>query len=123
MLDRGIIEELSKSVARRGGKLEAGDSMVTILLPGEPVYIEIRPLEQGFTVELKLGDNLEDRVDEYLEEGEDPREALEEVLETAVAIIDEVERILRMHGLRVTRRTREAVLDFYDALESRLEEE
>lgn len=122
MMGRDVVEEISKAASRRGATTRSRGEIIEIVLPDEPVYIEVRPGDGVAVVELKIGDGLQERVDEYLDHGEDPREALEEALETLVSIVDEVDRILRLHGFKVERRTRDAILDVYDALESRLEE-
>ncbi len=122
MLGRDIVEEISKAASRRGATAKSRDGVIEVIVPDEPVYIEIYPAREAVVVEMKVGNGLKERVDEYLDHGEDPREALEEVLETLVSIVDEVDRILRLHGFKVERKTREAILDVYDELESRLEE-
>ncbi len=122
VLGRDVVEEISKTVSRRGATTKSKNGVLEIIVPDEPIYIEVYPTGDTIVVEMKVGEGLRERVDEYLDHGEDPREALEEVLETLVSIVDEIDRILRLHGFKVERKTREAILDVYDELESRVEE-
>lgn len=74
-------------------------------------------------VELRAGRELNDYIDGVLGEDEDPRDSLEKALEEMLRIVDAAADRLAREGVEVKRQTREAVLDVYDALEERLEEE
>ncbi|MEB3780649.1 MAG: hypothetical protein GSR85_10565 [Desulfurococcales archaeon] len=121
-LERELVEELSKVVARRGGTLQVKGNTLEIRSVGEPLYLTLYPSNGNVVIELKVEESIDERIDELLGEDEDPREHLEEVLETLVSMVDELERILRINGYSVIRRTREAILDVYDAIEEKLEE-
>ncbi len=121
-LDKAIAD--IKAVASRYGlSTEESDGSLVIKHPEAPLIVEIKAGEGRAIVELKVGDDIDEYVETLLGEDEDPREALEEALEEMVRIVDAAVSRLTREGFKVERKTREGILDVYDALEARLEEE
>lgn len=120
----GKVAEDIKAVASRYG-LEAEESgeFIRIKHPEAPLIVEIKVEGGKAVVELKVGDDIDEYVENLLGEDEDPREALEEALEEMVRLVDTAVSRLSREGFKVERRTREGILDVYDAIEARLEEE
>ena len=116
------MEELSKAGGRRGAISRLDNGKLIVEVGGEPLYIVAEPLGDSIRLSLRVKGDLDERIDEALDEEVDPREVLEESLSLFLDIIDEFEKILSNRGFKVIRDTREAILDVYDALESRLEE-
>ncbi len=121
-LDKAV-EDIKAVASRYGLTVEEANGALTIRHPEAPLVVEIRTEEGKAVVELKVGDEIDEYVETLLGEDEDPREALEEALEEMVRIVDAAVSRLTREGFKVERRTREGILDVYDALEARLEEE
>lgn len=116
------VEDVKSLAEARGFKIEEGEGRIKIVHDRAPIAIEVSISGERAVVELKVEKGLEEYIDEVLGEDEDPREALEESLDDMVRLVDLIVSRLEREGLNVRRLTREAILDVYDALESRLEE-
>jgi len=121
-LDKAV-EDIKAVASRYGLAVEEADGTLTVRHPEAPLAVEIKAEGEKAIVELKVGDEIDEYVDMLLGEDEDPREALEEALEEMVRIVDAAVSRLTREGFKVERKTREGILDVYDALEARLEEE
>ena len=120
-----VLKPIAEYAGRFGLKpeLDSERRTLTIYNTDYPLSIIIKPALQGYVVELRVGDDIDEAIEELLGEDVDPRTELEDVLETMIQVVDYAVRKLREAGYTVDRRTREAILDVYDALESFLEEE
>lgn len=117
-------EDIKAEAARYGALVEAGEGGSLILRHAEaPLYVEVRVEGGKATVELKVGPELNDYIESVIDEGGDPRGLIDDVVGEMLRLVDAAATRLAAEGLMVERRTREAILDVYDALEARLEEE
>ncbi|GAB6148274.1 hypothetical protein JCM10135_08160 [Stetteria hydrogenophila] len=117
------VEEVKSVAVRYGLKVETPGEVLIIKHPEAPITVELRVEEGRAVAELKVGSEIGEYIDSLLDEGEDPREAVEEAMEEMIRIIDFAASRLEREGIKVERKTREGILDAYDALEARLEEE
>ncbi len=116
---------IAEYAGKRGLRVTVDEEKGTLIIEhGEyPLRIVVEPSGDGYVVELRSGDNMESVVEELLGEEVDPREELEGALESLVEVVDYAVRKLEEAGFQVSKKTREAILDVYDAIESFLEEE
>lgn len=121
-MEQDVIKRIADTASRRGAKVRVGDSGVEVYVDDEPVYIVVEEAGGGYTIVLKVSGDIGERVDEILGENGDPREILEEALDNMIALVDDLEKLLKSMGYSVRRSTREAILDLYDAIEARVEE-
>lgn len=119
------IKAIAEYAARFGLKPEVDEESGRVVIKHQeyPLEIIVEPSGEGYRVEMRVGDELEESISELLEDNVDPRSELEDVIETMVMVVDYSVRKLKEEGFRVERDTRNAILDVYDALESFLEEE
>ncbi len=122
------VEEALKAIAessgRKGLKVELKGSSVIIDHPEYPLEIVVSQEAPGeFVVELRVKEGLEETIEEMLDDEIDPRAELEDALDQLLAVVDYAVRKLETMGYHVNKKTREAILDVYDAIESFLEEE
>ncbi|MEB3806801.1 MAG: hypothetical protein GSR73_04715 [Desulfurococcales archaeon] len=126
MTREDALKSISEYAARYGLKPSIDlDKGVLVILHGEyPIKIIVEPRDEGvYAVELRVGEGIDESIEELLDAEVDPRAELEDVVEVLVQVVDYAVRKLEEAGFRVRRQTREAILDVYDALESFLEEE
>ena len=126
MTREDALKSISEYAARYGLKPSVDlDNGVLVILHGEyPIRIIVEPRGEGvYAVELKVGEGIDESIEELLDAEVDPRAELEDVVEVLVQVVDYAVRKLEEAGFKVRRLTREAILDVYDALESFLEEE
>ncbi len=121
-MEQDVIKRIADAASRRGAKVRVSDSGIEVYVDEEPVYIVVEEAGGGYTIVLKVASDIGDRVDEILGENGDPREVLEEALDNMIALVDDLEKLLKSMGYSVKRSTREAILDLYDAIEARVEE-
>jgi len=122
------VEEALKAIAessgRKGLKVELKGSSVIIDHPEYPLEIVVSQEAPGeFVVELRVKEGLEETIEEMLDDEIDPRAELEDALDQLLSVVDYAVRKLETMGYHVNKKTREAILDVYDAIESFLEEE
>jgi len=119
------IKAIAEYAARFGLKPEVDEESGRVVIKHQeyPLEIVVEPSDEGYRVEMRAGDELEESISELLEDNVDPRSELEDVIETMVMVVDYSVRKLKEEGFKVERDTRNAILDVYDALESFLEEE
>ncbi|MCE4618551.1 MAG: hypothetical protein F7C37_03825 [Desulfurococcales archaeon] len=119
------IKAIAEYAARFGLKPEVDEESGRVVIKHQeyPLEIVVEPSGEGYRVEMRVGDELEESISELLEDNVDPRSELEDVIETMVMVVDYSVRKLKEEGFKVERDTRNAILDVYDALESFLEEE
>ncbi|NOZ30349.1 MAG: hypothetical protein GXO68_00120 [Crenarchaeota archaeon] len=119
------IKAIAEYAARFGLKPEVDEESGRVVIKHQeyPLEIIVEPSGEGYRVEMRVGDELEESISELLEDNVDPRSELEDVIETMVMVVDYSVRKLKEEGFKVERDTRNAILDVYDALESFLEEE
>lgn len=122
-MPRAPLKHIAEYAARYGLKPLEEEEKLVIKHEEYPLEIVIEPRGDGYIVQLRVREDLEDSISELLEEDVDPRSELEDVIETLVTVVDYAVRKLREEGFKVERDTRNAILDVYDALESFLEEE
>ncbi len=121
-MGQDIVKKIADVASRRGAKVRVSDAGIEIYVDDEPLYVLVEESEGGYTIILKVSGDIGEKIDEILGENGDPREMLEEALDNMVAVVDDVEKLLKSLGYNVRRSTREAILDVYDAIESRVEE-
>jgi len=121
-MEQDTVKKIADAASRRGAKVRISDAGVEIYVDDEPLYVLVEESEGGYTLILKVSDDIGEKVDEMLGENGDPREMLEEALDNMVAVVDDVEKLLKSLGYNVRRSTSKAILDVYDAIESRVEE-
>lgn len=119
------IKAIAEYAARFGLKPEVDEESGRVVIKHQeyPLEIVVEPSGEGYRVEMRVGDELEESISELLEDNVDPRSELEDVIETMVMVVDYSVKKLKEEGFKVERDTRNAILDVYDALESFLEEE
>ena len=117
---KGFLEDVAREAEKRGLKVELRESVLKAVNPDLPIGVEVKV--GGNTAEIKLiaKDNLEEDIREYAEEEElsDVREAVEEILETAIAVVDYAVKAAERSGFKVVRKTRQTILDVYEAIDS-----
>lgn len=119
-----IFKEIAREAERRGFKVEVEGNRLQAVSGELPIGVEVSVSGGEAVVRLYASGDLEEGVREYAEsEGiENVREAVEEVLETALAIVDYAARTAEAAGLRVKRDTRSTVFDVYEAIDAYEEE-
>ena len=119
-----IFKEIAREAEKRGFRVEVGENRLQAVSTELPIGVEVSISGEEALVRLYAGDNLEESIREYAEsEGvEDVREAVEEVLETALFIVDHAARAAEAAGLKVKRDTRSTVFDVYEAIDAYEEE-
>ncbi len=117
------LRSIAESAGRKGLKPTLEEGKLVIVHPEYPLMIVIEGGDSKFVVELRVGESIEDNIEELLAEEIDPRAELEDALDLMLSVIDYAVKKLQAAGFEVEKKTREAVLDMYDALESFLEEE
>ncbi len=116
-----VLKNIAEASGRKGLKTELKDNTLIVSHPEYPLMLVITGNDSSFTVEIKVGEGLEENIEELLGDEIDPRAELEDALDQLLGIADYAVRKLELAGFKVKRRTREGVLDLYDALESFLE--
>ncbi len=123
------VKEALRAIAETGAskglevKLDEENERLVLSSKECPISVVVEPSNEGFKVELSVGSNLRECVEELLAEDVDPRDELESLVETLVSVVDYAVRKLSQLGVSVKRKTRQGILDVYDTLESFLEEE
>ncbi len=119
------LKSIAEYAARYGLKPEADFDKGTLIIHHSeyPLDIVVSRGDDGYIVELKVGEEIDEAIEDLLGEDVDPRAELEDVIETMVQVVDYAVKKLEEAGYNVRKMTREAILDVYDALESFLEEE
>ncbi len=116
-----VLESIAKNSSKKGLKASISDETLTVDHPEYPVKLVIYREGEKFVVELKAEDGLEENIEELLNDEIDPRAELEDALDLLLSAADYAVKKLELAGFKVVRKTREGVLDVYDALESFLE--
>jgi len=122
------VKDALKSIAEvaesRGLEVELDENKLVLTINHKdiPLTAVFEPVGDGFRVAIRAGDGLRERIDELLDEGYDPREAVEEALDTLIEVVDRGIVLLEGSGVGVKRDTRGGILDVYDAIESFVEE-
>ena len=119
------LEAIAKYAAGRGLRPSLDEEKLVLIVEHDeyPLRIVIEPKGEGYVVELLAGDEIDEAVEDLLEEEIDPRAELEDVVETMLGVVDYAVKRLQEAGVRVDKKTRDAILDIYDAIESFVEEE
>ena len=117
------LRDIAEVARTRGLQVETRDSGILVRHTSLPLEVAIEGSGDQFRVELRVGEGLGEAIDEALSQGEDPREEVEEALDDLVSIVDYAVQRLAREGLKVRRETRQGIMDAYEALEERLEEE
>ncbi len=123
------LDKALRSIAEYAGRyglkpsLDEEKGIVVIEHSEYPLRVVVEPRGGVYAVELLVGEEIDESVEELLGEDVDPREELEDVIETMIQVVDYAVRKLEEAGQKVERLTREAILDIYDAIESFVEEE
>ena len=121
-MEQDVIKRIADAASRRGAKVRVSGAGVEVYVDDEPVYVVVEEAGGGYSIVLKVAGDIGEKVDEILGENGDPREVLEEALDNMIALVDDLEKLLKSMGYSVRRSTREAILDLYDAIEARVEE-
>jgi len=121
-----VLKGIGEYAGRRGLRvsLDEGRGAIVVEHAEYPVKIVIEPAGSGvYLIELRAGEDIGEAVESLLQDNVDPRAELESAIETLLEVVDYAVRRLSDAGYGVEKRTREAILDVYDAIESFLEEE
>jgi len=120
-----VLKGIAEYAAGKGLKPSLDEeNLVLVIEHGEyPLRIVIEPRGEAYVVELLAGDEIDEAVEDLLEDEVDPRAELEDVIETMLTVVDYAVKKLGSAGVRVDKKTRDAILDVYDAIESFVEEE
>jgi hypothetical protein len=121
---KGFLEDVAREAEKRGFKVEEGEGVVRATSSDLPIGVEVSVSGDTVTVRLYASENLEESIREFAEEEgvEDVREAVEEILETALAVVDYAVKAAEAAGYKVKRETRETVFDVYEAIDTYEEE-
>ncbi|MEB3778719.1 MAG: hypothetical protein GSR85_00590 [Desulfurococcales archaeon] len=119
-----VLRDIARIAEGRGleARVDEDRRVLTVSHPDVPVSAVFEPSDGEFRVVIRAGDELRERIDELLDEDVDPREVVEEALDTVIAVVDRGITMLERQGVRVRRDTRGGILDVYDAIESFVEE-
>ena len=123
------VEGALRSIAELGGSkgfktvLDEDKRTLRIYSIECPLEVVVEPSNGGFRVEFKVGENLTECIENLLEAELDPRDEIENIMESLISIVDYAVKKLASTGVKVERSTRQGVLDAYDAIESFLEED
>ena len=114
-----LLAKVSREAERRGFESRLKGYTLEAASPELPISVFVEAGSgDAVRIRIEVGSGLEERIAELAEEVEDVRGVVEEVLETAIAIVDYAAREAQKMGFKAVRETRQAVLDVYDALES-----
>ena len=123
------LDEALKSIAAAGGarglktEIDEEKGRVRVYSDECPLEIVIEPAGQGYRIELRVGQDIRECIEQMLENEVDPRDEIENIIETLIGVVDFATRKLESLGVSVEKKTRQGILDAYDAIESFLEEE
>ena len=122
---KGVLKAIAEAGGSRGFEVSVDESAGRVVVKSKecPVELIVEPLDGGYRVELKAMEGLRDCIEDLLGEDIDPRNELENIVESLISVADFAVRRLEGLGYAVKKETRQGILDVYDALESFLEEE
>ncbi len=122
---KGVLKAVAEIGGSRGFEVSYDEAEGRVVVKSRecPVELIVEPLDSGYRVELRAMEGLRDCIEDLLDEDIDPRDELENIVESLVSIADFAVRRLEGLGYTVRKSTRQGILDVYDAIESFLEEE
>ncbi|MCE4627990.1 MAG: hypothetical protein F7C34_02430 [Desulfurococcales archaeon] len=122
---RDAVRAIAQAGGARGFEVSVDEAQGRVVIRSRecPVELVVEPVDGGYRVELRVGEGLRECIEEMLNEGTDPRNELENILESLISVADFAVRRLENLGYEVKKSTRQGILDVYDAIESFLEEE
>ncbi len=119
------LEELAKALEplakRRGYRFERASNAIRIWHESAPFYVEVMETSKG--VRIRLGyEGLRDYIREIVDTEADPRDYIEDILDSLSSLAHEVYEEVKRRGYTAVLEAREAVMDILEELEEAMEE-
>ena len=122
MIDPQLVDEIKRVASRRGYRFETtGDGRIRLWHENAPFYVEVSESAKG--IRIRIGyESLKDYVREIVDTESDPRDFIEDIIDSMTALAHELYELIQSKGLKAYLEARDAAMDILEELEEALEE-
>jgi len=120
-LEQQVVNIVENIARRRGYKFEQQTGKLLLRHESAPFYVEVSETSRGLRVRIGY-ESLKDYVREIVDSEADPRDYIEDLLDSLSSLAHEVYEELKRRGYNAFLEAREAIMDVLEELEEALEE-